>query len=78
MGIWPEGRLLEIQSVTVPDKARYCECVRMRGEREKRRAEFLTKAAEADKFAAESKDSRIRDSWKEIADGYRDLAARNA
>jgi hypothetical protein len=44
----------------------------------KRRAEFLIKAAEADKFVAESRVAHIQASWKEIADVYRDLAGRNA
>ncbi len=46
--------------------------------REKRRAEFLARAAEADQAAAEAKDAKANADWKKIADGYHDLAARNA
>jgi hypothetical protein len=50
----------------------------MTSERERRRVEFLARAAEADKMAAQAKDCRAKESWKEIADGYRHLAAHNS
>jgi len=46
--------------------------------REQRRADFLAKAAEADKSAADAKDFQMRVSWQRIADSYRELAIRNS
>jgi hypothetical protein len=50
----------------------------MTSERETRRAEFLARAADADKLAAEAKSTQAEESWKEIAEGYRHLAAHNS
>ena len=45
-------------------------------DREQRQAEYLAKAAEAEKEAAEAKSPDMRESWLKIAQGYRDLAAK--
>jgi hypothetical protein len=45
--------------------------------RQGRRAEYLAKAAEADKYSANATDLHVKERWKTLADGYRELAARN-
>lgn len=41
-----------------------------------RRDEYLARASEADKQAAQAKDTQVRESWQRIAESYRELAAR--
>ena len=43
---------------------------------DERRKEFLAKAKEAEEQAAQTKDSDLKDSWKRIAQSYRELAQR--
>lgn len=38
--------------------------------------EYLQRAKEADERAANAKDARVKEDWRKIADGYRDLARR--
>jgi len=42
--------------------------------REKRKAEFLAKAMEAEQKADEAKDQSLRDKWLAVAASYRALA----
>ena len=44
----------------------------------KRRDEYLSDAAYAEQRALQSNDPQIQQSWRTIADSYRDLAARAA
>jgi len=43
---------------------------------DERRKEFLAKAKDADDQAAQAKDTDLKDSWKRIAQSYRELAQR--
>jgi hypothetical protein len=41
-----------------------------------RKEEFLAKAQEAEQQAEKAKDFMVRESWRRIAESYRDLARR--
>jgi hypothetical protein len=43
-------------------------------DREKRRAEYLAKAAQAEEMAANAKTQQDREKWERIAQAYRGLA----
>jgi hypothetical protein len=43
---------------------------------DERRKDFLAKAKEADEQAEKAKDADLKDSWKRIAQSYRELAQR--
>jgi hypothetical protein len=43
-----------------------------------RREEFLLRAEEVDERAQRAEDPEIKDTWRTVADCYRDLAARAA
>jgi len=45
---------------------------------EKRRQELLAKARQADEQAEKSKDAASRAAWQDIANSYRELAARQS
>ena len=43
---------------------------------QQRKEEYLAKAKEADDHAEKAKDSLAKETWRTIAQGYRDLAKR--